>query len=139
MKVRVLTCFGLLTMVLLLGSVSCKKNKIERKYLGDFLFTVVSHEYNMSTGSFDTTYTHEGRIVITDPPTHVSGVDPKDIYIQIDFAYNDIYRRTAVTTDGEFTTPGCDGAFVNNDELNCVFYTNGLSSSSRYTIHGVRR
>lgn len=138
MKAR--TCYLLLTAVLLLGAMACKKQKIKRKYTGDFFFTVNSHTWNLSTGSFDTTYTHEGRIVITDPPPN-EPADSKSVYVQIDFAYNGEYRRTAVTSNGLFVTPGCDGKFINDDnnELDCVFYHNALSSSSRHTIHGIRR
>jgi hypothetical protein len=138
MKVRVLFCFGLLT-VLLFGSVSCKKHKIKRKYTGDFLFTVNSHTWNINSGSFDTTYTYPGRIVITDPPPNPSGKKDKNVYLKIYFGYNGNFGRTAVDKEGIFTSNGCSGSFISEDEVNCAFEHSALSSAYRYSIHGVRR
>ncbi len=117
--------------------IACKKHRIERKYTGDYLFTVHSVSWQMNRGTTDTTYTYPGRIELSDET--YNGLSEKDIYVKIYFAYNGIYGNTAIDKDGNFSFPGCSGGFTSKDELDCVFTEQSLSSSYSYTVHGVKR
>jgi hypothetical protein len=140
MKTFSLNPTGVLLLVLVFVSVSCKKQRIERKYTGDFTFTVYAQTWNMSSGNQNYTYTYDGHIEIDeDVYNHYSGLSEKDTFLKIYFLTNGGYKNARVDVHGKFSHFGASGGFDNRDELYCVMTHQALSSSSTYTIQGVRR
>lgn len=134
MKAR--TCYGLLITVLLLGSTACKKHRIERKYTGDFNFTVQSHYWSLSTGTSDTTYTYAGKIIMTDEVPN--GLSEDNEYLKIFYLASGGYEITPVDKHGQFSVTA-SGGFTSDDELDFVIKYTGHSASLNNTVHGVRR
>jgi hypothetical protein len=117
--------------------ISCKKQRIERKYTGDFLFTVHSHSWDISTGTHDTTFTFPGKIEISDESPH--NPYDKDVYINIYYKSSTGYGTTAVDKHGKFSYAYCSGGFNSEDDLDFSFSGDGLSASFIDNVHGVRR
>src|ERR1700754_2048622 len=108
MKTRTLARIGIL--LLLLCAFSCKKQRIERKYTGDFTFTVHAVTWDLSSGNHDYTYTHDGRIEIDkEIYNHYSGLSEKSTYLKIYFLNNGGYGNTGVDTHGNFSFGGVSG------------------------------
>lgn len=137
MKTQFRACIGLLAVILVLISDSCKKHSIEKKYTGNFDFTIQEHSWRLNHGTYDTTYTYSGNITVWKVVRN--GLSEADVYLKIVYSYPNGYKTMAVDKKGRFSSPGIDGGFNGEDQLDFVYATTGLSASFRQTVHGVRR
>lgn len=117
---------------------ACEKHKIKRKYTGDFLFTVNSHTWNMSSGTHDATYTFEGKIELSkEVPT---GTSEDNVYIKVYYKSLSSFEYAIIEKDGKFHfLRGGGGRFSGDDQLDFGLSSTQLSSSVDDTVHGVRR
>jgi hypothetical protein len=128
---------GILLLLLLSVVISCKKHKIERKYTGDFLFTVNSNTWQMSSGTHHSDFDYAGKIVISSETPN--GMSEDDVYIRI-YYKSTSYEVAKIDKNGEFNFPtGGGGKFSGEDELDFVYSRRQLSSSVDDTVHGVKR
>jgi hypothetical protein len=137
---------GILLLLLFSGFISCKKHKIEKRYTGDFLFSVHSHTWNMSSGTHDTTYNYEGKIEMM---SKFEGMTKGKIYIKIYYKSSSHYDIAEINQSGRMyfipmggggtnSTIG-EGSFTGEDELDIHYTRQALSSSVDEVVHGVRR